>query len=184
MLSHSCSVPRLSGSYRLQAALCVWEVMYHGPAPEEGPVCYRRSESRYGDFCHPISPSYVVSWNLEYLTPPCTPELMHHPAVCSALLPLLPFFSFCWSLYPGADSSSACDPVSVLLMQSLFGLWRRFYSTREKEKGERKKVRKWNNCRVKPPPLAQTDDVIIYIKVSSLHGLPRDLPTKSVTAVG
>ncbi len=122
--------------FRQHSAFERWCIMVW--LPEEGPVCYRRSESRYGDLRHPISPSYVVSWNLEYLTPPCTPELMHHPAVCSALLPLLPFFSFCWSLYPGADSSSACDPVSVLLMQSLFGLCGAFLLNQREGKGREK----------------------------------------------
>ncbi len=146
MLSHSCSVPRLSGSYRLQAALCAWEVMYHGPAPEEGPVCYQRSESRYGDFPQPHLS--LVRGSSKSWIPHATLNTWTHASSCCLLCSpaIITLLSFCWSLYPGADSSSACDPVSVLLMQSLFGLWQRFYSTREKEKGERKKVRKWKTC--------------------------------------
>jgi len=125
--------------------------MYHGPAPEEGPVCYRHqnrstvisptpSPPRCGSSKSLISHATLHTW-------------AHASSCCLFCFPaIITLLSFCWSLYPGPDSLSACDPVSVLLMYSLFGLWQSFYSTREEEKGEKKKVKQEtmsHNCRVK-----------------------------------
>jgi len=65
-------------------------------------------------------------------------------------------------------------------MYSLFGLWQSFYSTREKEKGEKKKV-KQETCLTTVELNSRSrmliDDVILYIKVSSL-GHPGTFPAE------
>lgn len=142
VLSQSCcSVPRLNGSCRLQAALCAREVMYHGPAPEEGPVCYHHRN--HSTVICPFPSPHRCGCSKSWISHATLNTWAHASSCCLFCFPaIITLLSFCWSLYPGADSLSACDSVSGLLMHSLFGLWRSFHSTREKEKGEKKKVRK------------------------------------------
>lgn len=79
--SRLSEAPGLSSSMRLRGDVS-WSGSWGGSGMlSEIGITLRR-------FPPPLS---VLPLNLGFLTPPWTPELMHHSAVCSAFLPLLPF---------------------------------------------------------------------------------------------